>query len=213
MSTTRDRILELALSRFNEDGLNAVAVRDLAHELELSPGNVTYYFPKKEDLVRELTARLSKLNDENYACMAEATELGDILEAVRRGLQNLHQYRFFSLSVVQVLSEYPSVAEGYREVESRRRNDLRGTLASLQRRGMIRADVGPAELDRTARVLAMLVRFSLPDQAVRLHWQQEAPLSHYLALVAQTLRFVASDAAQAQLEPYLRDATDPAAVG
>lgn len=62
--TTALRILDHARSVFNERGVGAVGIRDIARELGLSPGNVSYHFPTKEALV---TALLELEHGENNA--------------------------------------------------------------------------------------------------------------------------------------------------
>lgn len=51
---TARRILDHARSVFNARGVGGVAIRDIARDLGLSPGNVSYHFPTKEALVAAL---------------------------------------------------------------------------------------------------------------------------------------------------------------
>lgn len=51
MEKRREQVLETARRLFGERGYNEVSMRDIANELGISVGNVTYYFKKKEDLV------------------------------------------------------------------------------------------------------------------------------------------------------------------
>jgi AcrR family transcriptional regulator len=51
--TTRERILESAIALFNQYGVQNVAVDRIASELGISPGNLTYHFNRKDDLIRE----------------------------------------------------------------------------------------------------------------------------------------------------------------
>jgi len=51
---TRKDILDTAKKLFNEHGFNKVSLRDIAGDMEISTGNVTYHFKKKEDMVKAL---------------------------------------------------------------------------------------------------------------------------------------------------------------
>ena len=42
---TREKILARALELYNEHGVEYVGVRELAKDLNLKGGNITYYFP------------------------------------------------------------------------------------------------------------------------------------------------------------------------
>lgn len=59
---TKDRILQTAALLFTEKGYAAVSMRDVANELGISVGNLTYHYPKKDDLVQEVAA----LHQESY---------------------------------------------------------------------------------------------------------------------------------------------------
>ncbi len=51
MSKTKDRIMEGAIALFNLYGFSNVSMQRMADDLGLSPGNLTYHFPRKEDLM------------------------------------------------------------------------------------------------------------------------------------------------------------------
>lgn len=51
---TRGRILNSARRLFNEQGVGNVSMRAIASDVEISVGNLTYYFPRKKDLVSAL---------------------------------------------------------------------------------------------------------------------------------------------------------------
>jgi len=82
---TAQRILEHARKAFNERGVAAVGVREIARDLGLSPGNVSYHYPTKEDLVgalmRDAHARNNALVDSPPP--AEGFEQAD---AILRGI-------------------------------------------------------------------------------------------------------------------------------
>ncbi|MCB9080417.1 MAG: TetR/AcrR family transcriptional regulator [Lewinellaceae bacterium] len=54
MKTTKERIIETALELLNEKGMANVSMRDIADALEISVGNLTYHFPKWQDLMDEI---------------------------------------------------------------------------------------------------------------------------------------------------------------
>ena len=51
---TRKRILDSARRLYNEQGVSNVSMRAVAADVDISVGNLTYYFPKKKDLVSAL---------------------------------------------------------------------------------------------------------------------------------------------------------------
>ena len=55
--TTRERILEASLRLFNEKSYAATSLTDIAKEVGIAKGNLTYYFSTKKDLALELEQR------------------------------------------------------------------------------------------------------------------------------------------------------------
>ncbi len=204
MTSTRDRILECALERFNSEGLPAVGLRDIASNLELSPGNVTYYFSRKEDLVRELAAQLAGLNDQSLEQHGETASFADLLGAIARGMDNHWRYRFMSASYVQVMTEYPSVADGYAEVEARRRRHIYESLVELRERGLVTSKSTDAALEQVTHAIALIARFGCPDRVVRSQiWKQTVDTRHYLGLIARVLHSIATARGKAELGTWL----------
>jgi AcrR family transcriptional regulator len=88
------RILAHARRAFNERGVNQVGIREIARELDLSPGNVSYHFPTKEALITALIEEGHAANNAPFAA-ASAGELdfaglSRILRAImQRDLDNV----------------------------------------------------------------------------------------------------------------------------
>ncbi|MCC7050958.1 MAG: TetR family transcriptional regulator [Bacteroidia bacterium] len=64
MKTKREEILAVALDLFNEKGIDNVTTREIAKELKMSLGNLTYYFPAKRDIILVLTQELTNVVEE-----------------------------------------------------------------------------------------------------------------------------------------------------
>lgn len=60
MKTKREKTLAVALDLFNKKGIDNVTTREIAKTLNMSLGNLTYYFPTKNDIVLALTQEITK---------------------------------------------------------------------------------------------------------------------------------------------------------
>ncbi len=64
MSERKEDILNAALHLFNKKGVDEVRTRDIAKAVSISLGNLTYYFPTKNDIVLALVQEVGKAIDE-----------------------------------------------------------------------------------------------------------------------------------------------------
>jgi AcrR family transcriptional regulator len=58
---TRERILEVALELFNEQGYDKTSLREIAERLGITKAALYYYFERKEDILLELHLRLHEI--------------------------------------------------------------------------------------------------------------------------------------------------------
>lgn len=85
ISPTAQRILEHARRVFNERGVAAVGIREIARDLGMSPGNLSYHFATKEALVAALVEQMHAAN--NAVTTAPAGVLDFVtLDAILRAL-------------------------------------------------------------------------------------------------------------------------------
>jgi AcrR family transcriptional regulator len=54
---TRERIIQRSIALFNKRGLQHVAIDHIATDLKISPGNLTYHFKRKRDLILATAAQ------------------------------------------------------------------------------------------------------------------------------------------------------------
>jgi AcrR family transcriptional regulator len=117
---TARRILEHARKAFNERGAATVGVREIARDLGLSPGNVSYHFPTKEALVAGLMADAHARNN----AQAEALPVGEGFEglmALVRGIMLRDvENRWLNRDVVGLLAAFPELRPIQEEMQRRR---------------------------------------------------------------------------------------------
>ena len=69
---TAERILEVTLALFNRFGEPNVSTTLIAAELRISPGNLYYHYPAKDELINSLFDRYEKaLNSNDVATLDE----------------------------------------------------------------------------------------------------------------------------------------------
>ncbi len=205
---TRQIVIDRAHELFNEHGLHAVGVRDLARDLGLSPGNVSYYFARKENLIEALMDEMRAENRENMAGLQKATSLVGLLTRYRQVFLTQYEYRFLARAIVDIIEEYPAIAERYAATERERTRDLAGLFGR-----MVGGDLDSGTDARTISAIVatctLTARFWLSE--ARLSFENVAPakvVDHYLAVIANSLWAAATPDARKQIQPF-RDKVIP----
>ena len=182
---TRELILDRALDLFNQSGIEGVRMRELARDLGLSPGNLTYHFPKKEDIIVAIAERLSDLNSQTLQASKQPEDLKQFLEMFRAIFSNHFQYRCLLLSLVHLTEHYPAMAARYREVQAVRTGSFQEKLVYLRATGFLKEEVSEAEIQRMAAYCSLIGRFWLSEYWVSYRDRPiEQMITHYLNLLA-----------------------------
>ena len=102
----KDEILETAKKLFNQQGYDAVSMRDIAKELGISVGNLTYHYPKKTDIVLALMTqtRYPEMQNQNIQTFE------DLDQYIRRLLRSVIDHFFYFQNVGHFMSE-PALKE------------------------------------------------------------------------------------------------------
>ena len=119
MNSKKEEILAASLRLFNKHGLDEVTTRDIAKEVQISLGNLTYYYPSKSDIVLALTHEVAKAID-------EALLKNPVRDAKNTLVQYFHQgeiifttqlkYRFiFHKRYGEIITAFPEVQKFLRE--------------------------------------------------------------------------------------------------
>lgn len=197
MTATRDEILASGLRIVNARGLASLSIRGVAEDLGLSPGNVSYHFPRKEDLVTGLVQLLREGNQSRLA--RSLGSLADFLELFRELFENQYEFRGLVLALPDVLETFEQLRTEYRRVEHQRRRALFELLAGLRERGAVRGS--DPELARLVSHLTLIARFWIGEARVTYSkYGRDRAIAHYLALIADNL--VPLAAHRAELESY-----------
>lgn len=198
----KEKILEQAVALFNEKGIEYVGMRELAAALGVKLGNITYYFPTKEDLIRQVAVQLSERNAGVMRPDGDIT-LQSFLEMLRRQFRNQVQYRCLLLSFVHLIRNYESMAERYGQIETARRSAVRENIGFLIANKQLKALQAEERAFLDAQ-LALNARFWISEAAVSYRGlDPEAQIGHYLRLIARLLMPYATAKGRQDLEAFL----------
>ena len=148
---TARRILDHARHVFNERGLHGVGIREIARDLDLSPGNVSYHFPTKEALVAALYEQAHAENDAVTEATAGPLDLVAVDRIVRAIMaRDLHD-RWAMRDFVGLLVALPGLRALHQRMQRRREARVDHIVQGL-------VDAGMLDEQRTVRTASELRR-------------------------------------------------------
>lgn len=138
LSGTARRILDHARNAFNERGVAAVGIRDLARELDLSPGNLSYHFPTKEAMIAAL---VEEAHASNNAITAPPDRLDFIKldRIIRTIMQRDVEHQWFMRDAVGLMLSLPTLRERHERLQRAREARVDGVIERLIQARMLDA--------------------------------------------------------------------------
>jgi AcrR family transcriptional regulator len=106
---TARRILTHALRAFNERGIGGVGIREIARDLGLSPGNVSYHFPTKEALVAAMLEEAHAANNALVDAPAEPLDFVTVDGILRTIMRRDLEHQWAMRDVVGLLIAMPGL--------------------------------------------------------------------------------------------------------
>jgi AcrR family transcriptional regulator len=185
MTDTRERILEATRELWNERGFLAVPVADIAAEVGISTGNLSYHFPAKRDLVLALFDRAEKAHLELVRTWEPETALEELPGWIRRLCGVMWEHRFLHRDTAYLAIEAPELVERGRAVlAAEGRGQFAAGIEALRTAGQLRIE--PADQQALVTTGWILVRHWI-DYLVQWERVERIGRRHVEALVTQYL--------------------------
>jgi len=111
LKNTKYKITQTTINLFNEHGCRNVSLPQIADAMGISLGNLTYHFPKKDDLMLSV---YKKFREDLAEITKEYTAVAD-LESINNQLKGFHKFqerfRFFYLDLLEMGRAYPEIGQ------------------------------------------------------------------------------------------------------
>ena len=116
MSSTRIKIVESSILLFNNKGLANVRLQDIAEYNDISPGNLTYHFKTKKDLMEYIIYYMIRKLVEIENTQRESLKHMSLYKILRNNLIFLFNYRFFFRDILEIINLVPNAKSVYKDV-------------------------------------------------------------------------------------------------
>ena len=186
---TKEKILSAALRLFNEYGLDAVTLRQIASEIGISQGNLNYHFPKKKDIVEALYQQLvAKINVDFSQFEDTNITLEVLFAAGKRTLLALYDYRFIMLDFVRVMKQHPSIQQHFKELNVLRQQQYGQLFQALEQQQLMQPEAFPEQYDYLKIQFSILGDYWIASaEVLRDDLSKEAKIAYYLKILISSL--------------------------
>lgn len=190
MSKTSDRIANAALRLFNRKGYGSTTLTEIAADIGISQGNLTYHFRTKLDLALHFSESVRAQTEARRAAFVPGDIADDYVESLRTGMELTWHYRFLLRDrgifedADAVVPPSPIMVASLDE-----RRELIGRIGD---EGLFRTDM-ELDLDVLARSLWILSRHWMDhlremEQREEIEWSDvERGIEHHFALLLPTM--------------------------
>ena len=162
---TAERILATTLELFNRFGEPNVSTTLISAELHISPGNLYYHFPSKDELVNTL---FDQYEARLYGLLAASDDVLDMEDAwffLHSLFELIWQYRFLYRDLGHLLSRNRRLETHFPAILLRKRGALRQLLDTLQPTRPLSADEDRSR-DAVAASMVVLLTYWLSYEYV-----------------------------------------------
>ena len=162
---TAERILETTLDLFNRFGEPNVSTTLISAELRISPGNLYYHYPAKDELINALFDRYDASLDELLGASTGVRNVEDAWFFMHTLFELIWQYRFLYRDLNDLLSKNRRLETHFQSVLKHKTRAMRTLLDGMQRTGALQID--SRELEPTATSMVVVLTYWLSFEYVR----------------------------------------------
>ena len=162
---TAQRILEAALDLFNRFGEPNVSTTLVAGELNISPGNLYYHYPAKEELINKLYEAYEAELDELLHASEGVHDVEDAWFFMHSLFELIWRYRFLYRDLNDLLTKNRHIETQLQLVLADKVRAIRALVAGMGRAGHLAID--PREVDALAQSMVVVLTYWLSYEYVR----------------------------------------------
>ena len=178
---TAERILEVTLELFNRFGEPNVSTTLISAEMGISPGNLYYHYPAKDELINSLFDRYEKALNEILNASDNVRDVEDAWFFMHTLFELIWQYRFLYRDLNDLLSKNRRLETHFQFVLKNKTRSVKAMLDSMSRAGAVRIDA--RELEATATSMVVVLTYWLSFEYVRDPSKALEPESSQAALI------------------------------
>jgi AcrR family transcriptional regulator len=162
---TAERILEVTLDLFNRFGEPNVSTTLISAELRISPGNLYYHYPAKDELINALFDRFERSLNELLNASDGVRNVEDAWFFMHSLFELIWEYRFLYRDLNDLLSKNRRLETHFQSILKNKTQSVKALLDSMSRSGAMTID--SREVEPTATSMVVVLTYWLSFEYVR----------------------------------------------
>src|SRR5881396_2373509 len=162
---TAERILEVTLELFNRFGEPNVSTTLISAELGISPGNLYYHYPAKDELINSLFDRYERSLTDLLRAAEDVKNVEDAWLFFHMLFELIWQYRFLYRDLNDLLSKNLRLETHFQFVLKNKSRAVQGMLAGLGRGNAV--NIAPRDVMPVATAMVVVLTYWLSFEYVR----------------------------------------------
>jgi AcrR family transcriptional regulator len=162
---TAQRILEVTLELFNRFGEPNVSTTLISAEMGISPGNLYYHYPAKDELINSLFDAFERSLRDLLRAANDIRNVEDAWLFLHMLFELIWQYRFLYRDLNDLLSKNRRLETHFQEVLAHKGHAVQKMLGGLSREGAVR--IAPADVEPVATAMVVVLTYWLSFEYVR----------------------------------------------
>jgi AcrR family transcriptional regulator len=162
---TAERILEVTLVLFNRFGEPNVSTTLISAELGISPGNLYYHYPAKDELINSLFDRYEQALNELLNAGEDVRNVEDAWFFMHTLFELIWQYRFLYRDLNDLLSKNRRLETHFQLILKNKTRAVKALLGGMSRSGAVQID--SREIESTATSMVVVLTYWLSFEYVR----------------------------------------------
>ena len=206
----RQRILHTSLKLFNQKGVAAVSVRDISRELDISPGNFSYHFPDKSQLVVQLYQdMMHEIYKIAETLSQQPPSIVNWLETHKQIFMIQHRYKFFFLNLFAIVTQHPDIAKIFRESYLKEREFAIKAIRHYQQAGILIKNISEEQAQSVVAVGQVLNNSWMIDAQIHYKGDYQEMMKFYMQLCCGRLLPYLTPTSKKQYQQYFQQLEIP----
>ena len=142
-------------------------IKEIADELGISNGNLTYHYKTKQDLMHSVYRYMIKTLEEMSIGNQLMNPTRKSIDVVRGYLEYIVKFRFFYQDTLEIIRAYPELAKSHQQQVEQEQTIIKNLIYRSVGKGELQQEAFSGLSNSLAHSIWMTLHFWLTQQAIR----------------------------------------------